>query len=184
MPHYSCPKKLLESIAKASEKAARLARAFKLMDSKQFKLLVQEKGVATTKTEDLDFKTLADVLIQEIIRHSLTEAYPTLGQKIRGEEQMVFTNTFGETVNVEINNCQEKTLGMFKKILPGHGTEAQKLTDIIHSKKDPVSSKDPLGDGVRNLNNIQEDISLDDLGVLIDPIGSYFFVESWLYLYF
>ena len=175
MPHYSCPKKLLDSIASASEKAARLARAFKLMDSKQFKLLVQEKGVATTKTEDLDFKTLADVLIQEIIRYSLTEAYPTLGQKIRGEEQMVFTNTLGETVNVEINNCQEKTLGMFKKILPGHGTEAQKLTDIIHSKEDPVSSKDPLGDGVRNLNNIQEDISVDDLGVLIDPIGSYFF---------
>lgn len=63
--------RLLEVLLKASEKAANIARACRQNDT-LFKLLIQEKNDDEKNPRFFqDFKTLADVLIQETIRHDI-----------------------------------------------------------------------------------------------------------------
>lgn len=62
---------LLESIIVVSEKAANIARICR-QDRHLFQLLVQEKGTKEANPRFVrDFKTLADVLIQETVKHDL-----------------------------------------------------------------------------------------------------------------
>ena len=62
---------LLQLLLHLSEKAANLARDIR-SERALFDLLVEEKtGEAKNKKFVHDFKTLADVLIQEMIRHEV-----------------------------------------------------------------------------------------------------------------
>lgn len=63
--------KLLKALLVASEKAANIARACR--DEKElFNLLIQEKSSAEANPRFVqDFKTLADVLVQETVRHEI-----------------------------------------------------------------------------------------------------------------
>lgn len=62
---------LLKSLVIASEKAANIARVVR-QNEHLFELLVQEKvGESANSRFVRDFKTLADVLIQEMVRHDL-----------------------------------------------------------------------------------------------------------------
>jgi len=71
-------KSLVLEVLKVSEKAASLARIVRSEES-LFELLVQEKkGDQSNKRFVHDFKTLADVLVQETVRHDL-------GKKVRSE---------------------------------------------------------------------------------------------------
>lgn len=66
---------LLQSLIAVSEKASNIARACRTK-KELFSLLVQEKGEKDANPRFIqDFKTLADVLIQETVRHEL-------GQKV------------------------------------------------------------------------------------------------------
>ena len=59
---------LLETLLQASEKAARIARAWRCQNE-LFHLLVEEKvGQAKNDRFVRDFKTLADVLVQEVVK--------------------------------------------------------------------------------------------------------------------
>lgn len=63
--------RLLSILLKVSEKAANIARTCRQNDA-LFKLLVQEKSEEEKNPRFCqDFKTLADVLIQETIRHDI-----------------------------------------------------------------------------------------------------------------
>lgn len=63
--------KLLSLLLKSSEKAANIARVCRQNDS-LFRLLIQEKNDDEKNPRFFrDFKTLADVLIQETIRHDI-----------------------------------------------------------------------------------------------------------------
>jgi len=63
--------RFLESLLKASEKAANIARLIR-QDEHLFKLLIQEKkGSEKNPRFVQDFKTLADVLIQETVKHDI-----------------------------------------------------------------------------------------------------------------
>lgn len=63
--------RFLESLLKVSEKAANIARVIR-QDEHLFKLLVQEKkGSEKSPRFVQDFKTLADVLIQETVKHDI-----------------------------------------------------------------------------------------------------------------
>jgi len=76
--HDTLLKSLLMEVLKVSEKAANLARIVRSEES-LFELLVQEKkGDQSNKRFVQDFKTLADVLVQETVRHDL-------GKKVRSE---------------------------------------------------------------------------------------------------
>ena len=62
---------LLKAVLSASEKAAEIARLCRDAEP-LFRLLVAEKtGADRNQRFSHDFKTLADVLIQEVIRHDL-----------------------------------------------------------------------------------------------------------------
>jgi inositol polyphosphate 1-phosphatase len=64
-------KELLNELIKSSEKAAQIARLCRA-EEELFKLLVQEKCSETKNPRFVqDFKTLADVLVQETVRHDL-----------------------------------------------------------------------------------------------------------------
>lgn len=66
-------KLLLSALIKASEKAANIARVCR-SDQQLFALLVEEKKEEEANKRFLnDFKTLADVLIQETIKHDIGE---------------------------------------------------------------------------------------------------------------
>ena len=59
-----------------SEKAAHIARACR-KERDLFELLIEEKlGAEKNAKFSHDFKTLADVLIQETVRHDLGQKYP------------------------------------------------------------------------------------------------------------
>ena len=63
--------RFFESLLKVSEKAANIARVIR-QDEHLFKLLVQEKkGSEKNPRFVQDFKTLADVLIQETVKHDI-----------------------------------------------------------------------------------------------------------------
>ena len=77
-------KSLVVEVLKVSEKAASLARTVR-SDESLFELLIQEKkGDQSNKRFVQDFKTLADVLVQETIRHDL-------GKKVRCETTIAST---------------------------------------------------------------------------------------------
>lgn len=62
---------LLREVLKASEKAANIARVCR-QNPILFSLLVQEKSKDESNTRFAhDFKTLADCLIQEMIKHDI-----------------------------------------------------------------------------------------------------------------
>ncbi|CAG7785996.1 unnamed protein product, partial [Allacma fusca] len=61
-----------------SEKAANIARIVR-SEKELFQLLVQEKGVEDKNERFVqDFKTLADVLIQECLRHDISTVFPAM----------------------------------------------------------------------------------------------------------
>jgi inositol polyphosphate 1-phosphatase len=63
--------RFLELLLKTSEKAANIARVIR-QDEHLFKLLVQEKKGSDKNPRFVqDFKTLADVLIQETVKHDV-----------------------------------------------------------------------------------------------------------------
>jgi inositol polyphosphate 1-phosphatase len=63
--------RFFESVLKVSEKAANIARVIR-QDEHLIKLLVQEKkGSEKNPRFAQDFKTLADVLIQETVKHDI-----------------------------------------------------------------------------------------------------------------
>jgi inositol polyphosphate 1-phosphatase len=64
-------KSFLQAIIGVSEKAANIARACR-REAQLFRLLVQEKSNEEKNQRFVqDFKTLADVLIQETVKHEL-----------------------------------------------------------------------------------------------------------------
>ncbi|GFS17516.1 inositol polyphosphate 1-phosphatase [Elysia marginata] len=95
----------LEVAAKASEIATVIRKEKALLD-----LLVEEKPEIEKNNQYFqDFKTLADVLIQETVRHFISQKIPNLGESIYGEESNTFTNIKGDTITIEIFHKQEDT---------------------------------------------------------------------------
>lgn len=67
-------KNILEALINVSEKAANIARSFRA-NEQLFQLLIQEKSSDEANPRFVhDYKTLADVLIQAVIRHDIGSA--------------------------------------------------------------------------------------------------------------
>jgi len=161
-------RKFLRNVIWSSEKAASIARACRKEDD-LFQLLVEEKkGDDKNPKYSHDFKTLADVLIQETVRHDLGKKYPGLKDDIFGEESNKFTNTLGESVQVQVCDTQDDTSKLLSKVLDGRKGAADILAKLVHSDINPGS------DVEESLNKVpddeEEDINVDDFGIWIDPI--------------
>ncbi|XP_066581792.1 inositol polyphosphate 1-phosphatase isoform X1 [Prorops nasuta] len=158
--------RLLTILLKASEKAANIARVCR-QDSVLFKLLVQEKSDEEKNPRFFqDFKTLADVLIQETIRHDIEIEFPELAKMVQGEENNIFSNTLGESVIVEIQSDSDKTTALLAKVMASEWETAKLLASEVHRNIDlsevPFTVKIPA----------DLDICIKDIGIWIDPIDS------------
>ena len=145
---------LLVCLLKAAEKAACIARACRcfeygkmicfdpvgqlngLYDFRQeealFQLLVEEKtGSEKNAKFDQDFKTLADVLIQETVKNEVGKVFPQLQDNILGEESNKFTNSLGNSLTVEIKETTEGTKELLVKVLDDNETAAKLLADQV-----------------------------------------------------
>ena len=151
-----------------SEKAANLARACR-SDANLFELLVEEKTGDAKNTKFVqDFKTLADVLIQETVRHDLSKTFPDLENSIFGEESNEFENTLGEKIVVSIQENEQKTRDLLTKVLNGNSEAAHILAQHVHSeiKIEDVNTTS-LPDTIPENN-----FDIKDIGIWIDPIDA------------
>ncbi|KGL81949.1 Inositol polyphosphate 1-phosphatase, partial [Tinamus guttatus] len=91
-------------------------------------LLVAEKtGADKNQRFVQDFKTLADVLIQEVIKHDVGCEFPELRDHIGGEESNEFSNGLGETVVVQVCATQGDTAALLCRVLENNRAAAELL---------------------------------------------------------
>uniref|UniRef100_A0A8C8AF64 INPP phosphatase n=1 Tax=Otus sunia TaxID=257818 RepID=A0A8C8AF64_9STRI len=154
---------LLQALVGVSEKAAHIARLCR-HEEPLFQLLVAEKTGADRNRRFLqDFKTLADVLIQEVIKHDLGKEFPELQGHIHGEESNEFRNAQGETVTVRVCATPGATAALLLSVLEPERAAAELLAAAVH--RDVA-----LGDA--ELAGAALSIPPQDLAVWIDPIDS------------
>lgn len=180
----------MKTLIIASEKAANIARACR-QEKELFNLLIEEKKPISVEYADEkpkfyhDFKTLADVLIQETVRHDIGKQvnkteyfdsfidhafplqFPILQHKIKGEEVNSFTNTLGETISVEIRETVDSTAESLERILNGNGRAATILATEVHREIDIAD----INIGPIALPDNAE-VDMRTLGIWIDPIGN------------
>lgn len=100
---------LITELVRIGEKGANVARIIR-SEHALLDLLVQEKtGEQKNERFVQDFKTLADVLVQEIVSHDLSLKFPGVKNSIYGEESNKFTNALGETITVQILSSPAET---------------------------------------------------------------------------
>ncbi|XP_051532613.1 inositol polyphosphate 1-phosphatase isoform X3 [Myxocyprinus asiaticus] len=161
---------LLQLLLSVSEKAADVARVCR-QEAPLFELLVQEKtGADKNKKFVQDFKTLADVLIQEMIRHDVCAQFPELTGFIHGEESNKFENGHGESVTVTVCAQEDDTTTLLAKVLDGDQTAASLLSKAIHQN---LQLRDELAE------SLQLSLCPADLAIWIDPIdGTSQYIEG------
>ncbi|KAG5836275.1 hypothetical protein ANANG_G00252870 [Anguilla anguilla] len=136
---------LLRLLLRVSEKAANVARVCR-REAPLFELLIQEKtGDDKNKKFVQDFKTLADVVIQEMIKHDVVAQFPEMKGFIHGEESNKFENGLGESVTVTLCGTEEETAALL-------ATDLQVEDEAARSLELPLNPS--------------------DLGIWIDPIDA------------
>lgn len=154
---------VLRELLRVSEKAADIARACRQQEA-LFQLLIEEKtGGEKNKKFAVDFKTLADVLVQEVIKQSVENKFPGLGKKVLGEESNEFTNDLGEKMIVRLCPTEEETAELLSRVLGGNKLASEALARVVHQD---VTFGDPA------LDAVEVDIPQDTLGIWVDPIDS------------
>ncbi|XP_053678191.1 inositol polyphosphate 1-phosphatase [Anopheles nili] len=156
---------LLQELLTASEKAANIARVCR-QNQRLFSLLVQEKEKDESNSRfDHDFKTLADCLIQEMIKHDIGKRFPELRDNIRGEENAKFTNSAGDSVIVTVADDPAPTVEALEKVLNGDKDAVAALVDEVYRdvQLDMESLELPT-------DSIPLDNDWSELGIWIDPI--------------
>ncbi|XP_018790935.1 PREDICTED: inositol polyphosphate 1-phosphatase [Bactrocera latifrons] len=153
---------LVQQLINASEKAANIARVCRSNET-LLKLLVQEKtGPEANARFEHDFKTLADVLIQETIKHDIGELFPAMREAINGEESPNFTNADGESVTIAVSETAEETAQCLGAILNVEAAEV--LANEVH--REVIYEEALLGE----IPTLPEDLDYGNLGIWIDPI--------------
>lgn len=154
---------LLKLLLRVAEKAANVARVCR-QEAPLFQLLVQEKtGDDKNKKFVQDFKTLADVVIQEMIRHDVGAQFPEMLGFIHGEESNKFENGLGESVTVTVCPTEEETAALLATVLDGDHTAASLLARAIHQNPATVDS---------STDGLTVPLSPSELGIWIDPIDA------------
>lgn len=154
---------ILQELLRVSEKAACIARACRQEES-LFQLLIEEKKEGEKNKKFLtDFKTLADVLVQEVIKHDIGKKFPGLEKNIAGEESNEFTNELGEKIIVQVCATEEETAKLLQKVLNNNEAASKALARAVH---DEVLLSDPT------LSSLNINIPHDNIAMWVDPIDS------------
>ncbi|ESP01783.1 hypothetical protein LOTGIDRAFT_225152 [Lottia gigantea] len=155
---------LMYSVICEARKGSNIASIIRSNDT-LLKLLIEEKkGKEVNERFVADFKTLADVLIQEMVRHDLSLKYPGIEDDIHGEETNKFTNVNGETVVIKLGDQPEDTKQLLLKVLEGDDEVAGLLSHCLHTDTEPVTDS--------KIDSIQCSLDIGDIGIWIDPIDS------------
>lgn len=155
---------LVKLLVDCSAKSANIAKCIRA-DPDLLKLLTQEKSSEEANPRFVqDFKTLADVLIQETIRHDVSAVFPELKSNILGEESAEFTNSLGESICVAIGSSKTETQSCLEKVLDGNSNAAKILAEEVHR---PVAYESEDLGCIPTL----PDIDYSKIGIWIDPIG-------------
>lgn len=156
---------LLRALINCAEKAANISRLCR-SNEELLALLVQEKtGAEANQRFEHDFKTLADVLIQETIKHEIGELFPAMREAILGEESPSFTNKLGEKVTIVVGDTEDETAACLGAVLGEHKVAADALAAEVHQKVNFDNAK--LGD----IPELPAELDCSNLGIWIDPIG-------------
>ncbi|XP_062383376.1 inositol polyphosphate 1-phosphatase-like [Sardina pilchardus] len=150
---------LMVALVQASEKAANIARSCR-QEETLFSLLIEEKK-SKNKTFSADFKTLADVLVQAVIKHDIGKRFPGLENNIFGEETNEFMNGLGERIQVILCEREADTARLLSKVLDGNMQAAEALASAAH--QDVI---------IPDLHTGCVHIPIHNLGVWVDPIDS------------
>lgn len=154
---------ILLELLRVSEKAANIARACRQQEA-LFQLLIEEKkGAEKNKKFAADFKTLADVLVQEVIKQNMENKFPGLGKKVFGEESNEFTSDLGEKITVELQSTEKETAELLSRVLNGNMLASEALAKVVH---EDVDLTDPT------LESLEISIPQEILGIWVDPIDS------------
>ncbi|KAL7727325.1 hypothetical protein ACLKA6_008609 [Drosophila palustris] len=157
---------LLRALINCAEKAANIARLCR-SNGELLALLVQEKtGAEANQRFEHDFKTLADVLIQETIKHEIGELFPEMREAILGEESPSFTNKLGEKVTIAVGDTEDQTAACLGAVLGDHKAAAGALAAEVHRKV--IYDNAQLGD----IPELPAELNYSNLGVWIDPIDA------------
>ncbi|KAM8794163.1 inositol polyphosphate 1-phosphatase [Eudromia elegans] len=151
---------LLRSLVSASEKAARVAR---LCRGEAALLVAEKAGAERNRRFARDFKTLADVLIQELVRHDVGRQFPELRDHIGGEESNEIRNALGETVAVRVCATEGDTAALLCRVLQQDRAAAELLAAAVHQD---VALSDP------ELDAVALSVPTGELALWIDPIDS------------
>lgn len=155
---------LINLLVNCSEKSANIAKRIR-SDDNLLQLLTQEKSEDEANPRFVqDFKTLADVLIQETIRHDVSSMFPQLENSIFGEESSQFTNSLGDSVCVAVGSTEQQTQVCLEKVLDGNSSAAKILAQEVH--KSVEYNSDDLG-----VFPELPELNLSSIGIWIDPIG-------------
>ncbi|XP_022183908.2 inositol polyphosphate 1-phosphatase isoform X2 [Nilaparvata lugens] len=156
---------LLKSMLLVSEKAARIARSIR-HDNHLLSLLVEEKtGCKKNPRFNKDFKTITDVLVQEVVKFDLSQKFPALTGHIYGEENNEIGLKTGEKVYLKIDTSKENTFNLLETLCDS--IAAQLLADIVH--KEVLLEELP---GNVFLPELSVDLPLEEMAIWIDPIDS------------
>ncbi|KAK1336483.1 hypothetical protein QTO34_002512 [Cnephaeus nilssonii] len=161
---------ILRELLRVSEKAAHIARACRQQDA-LFQLLIEEKkGGDKNKKFAVDFKTLADVLVQEVIKRHVeskvsetSNSFQAWRKKFLEKKSNEFTNALGETIVLRLCPTEEEMAELLSKVLNGNQLAAGALAKVVH---EDVAFADPA------LDSVQVAIPQDTLGIWVDPIDS------------
>jgi len=83
---------------------------------------------------------------------------------VYGEETTKFTNSLGESINVQIFSDSINTMERLKVVLNGDARAAQLLSKEVHKDFQLQTSYD--------IPDLPKDLDYSNLGIWIDPIGN------------
>ncbi|XP_023175770.2 inositol polyphosphate 1-phosphatase [Drosophila hydei] len=156
---------LLRVLINCAEKAANIARVCRSNED-LLALLVQEKtGAEANQRFEHDFKTLADVLIQETIRHEVGHLFPEMREAILGEESTHFTNKLGQKITIAVGDTEVETAKGLEAVLDGHRNAADALAAEVHRNVKYDTTLEDIPD-------LPQTLDYSNLGIWIDPIDA------------
>ncbi|CAF1100376.1 unnamed protein product, partial [Adineta ricciae] len=154
-------------IAICSERAACIARYIRFMHS-DFNSIIQEKQLDENHQHlDADYKTLADVIIQEVIKRDL---YPRLDQRIFGEEDgSLKLQSSAEKIVIDVTGTDEDIVTLLKQLFNNKSSQSiETLANIISSSFD-ITLPEHYQHSLRKIPE-QFSIDLSNIGIWIDPV--------------
>ncbi|CAF1275616.1 unnamed protein product [Adineta steineri] len=163
-------REFLTHLCISSEKAACIARYIRFMNT-NFNDMVQEKQLdANHQYLNADYKTLADVIIQEVIKRDLGFVYPSLKDRIYGEEDgSLKLQSSNEKIPINVDCSQNDILDLLQKVFNTESTESIRALAKIVSSSPDVNLPEQY---YQSFEKIPSDISIDlsNIGIWIDPV--------------